>query len=43
MAQSLASMRHLGGIGSIALAEKDYDKALAELAQANQQNAQDLY
>lgn len=30
-------------IGSIALAEKDYDKAIAELAQANQQNPQDLY
>jgi len=29
--------------GSIALAEKDYDKAIAELAQANQQNPQDLY
>jgi len=29
--------------GSIALAEKNYDKALAELAQANQQNPQDLY
>jgi tetratricopeptide (TPR) repeat protein len=30
-------------IGSIALEEKDYDKALAELAQSNQQNPQDLY
>jgi len=29
--------------GSIALAEKDYDKAIAELAQANSQNPQDLY
>jgi len=29
--------------GIIALAEKDYDKAAAELAQANQQNPQDLY
>ena len=27
----------------IALAEKDYDKAIAELQQANQQNPQDLY
>ena len=30
-------------LGSIALEEKDYDKAVAELAQANQQNPQDLY
>lgn len=30
-------------LGSIALAEKDYDKAIAELAQSNQQNPQDLY
>ncbi len=29
--------------GMIALEEKDYDKAIAELAQANQQNPQDLY
>jgi len=29
--------------GIIALAEKNYDKAIAELAQANQQNPQDLY
>ena len=29
--------------GMIALAEKDYDKALAELSQANQQNPQNLY
>jgi len=29
--------------GMIALAEKDYNKAIAELAQANQQNPQDLY
>ncbi len=29
--------------GIIALAEKDYDKAIAELLQANQQNPQDLY
>lgn len=29
--------------GMIALAEKDYDKALAELAQANLQNPQNLY
>jgi len=29
--------------GIIALAEKDYDKAVAELQQANQQNPQDLY
>ena len=29
--------------GSIALAEKDYDKAIAELQQANQQNPYDLY
>ena len=29
--------------GLIALAEKDYDKALAELPQANQQNPQNLY
>lgn len=29
--------------GQIALAEKDYDKALAELQQANQQNPQNLY
>ncbi|MDQ2869514.1 MAG: hypothetical protein M3S32_02135 [Acidobacteriota bacterium] len=29
--------------GIIALAEKDYDKAIAELQQANQQNPQDLY
>lgn len=30
-------------VGTIALAEKDYDKALAELQQANQQNPQNLY
>jgi tetratricopeptide (TPR) repeat protein len=29
--------------GIIALAEKDYDKAIAELSQANQQNPQDFY
>jgi tetratricopeptide (TPR) repeat protein len=29
--------------GMIALAEKDYDRALAELQQANQQNPQNLY
>jgi tetratricopeptide (TPR) repeat protein len=29
--------------GRIALAQKDYDKAIAELEQANQQNPQDLY
>jgi tetratricopeptide (TPR) repeat protein len=29
--------------GLIALAEKDYDKAIAELSQANQQNPQDFY
>lgn len=29
--------------GMIALAEKDYTKAISELAQANQQNPQDLY
>ncbi len=29
--------------GIIALAEKDYDRAIAELQQANQQNPQDLY
>jgi tetratricopeptide (TPR) repeat protein len=29
--------------GMIALAEKDYDKALAELQQASQQNPQNLY
>lgn len=29
--------------GTIALAEKDYDKAITELSQANQQNPQDLY
>lgn len=29
--------------GIIALAEKDWDKAIAELQQANQQNPQDLY
>lgn len=29
--------------GIIALAEKDWDKAIAELGQANQQNPQDLY
>ena len=29
--------------GMIALAEKDYNKAIAELAQANQQNPYDLY
>jgi tetratricopeptide (TPR) repeat protein len=29
--------------GMIALAEKDYDKAIAELQQANQQNPQDLF
>jgi tetratricopeptide (TPR) repeat protein len=29
--------------GQIALAEKDWDKALSELAQANQQNPQNLY
>jgi tetratricopeptide (TPR) repeat protein len=29
--------------GMIALAEKDYDKAVAELQQANQQNPQNLY
>lgn len=29
--------------GMIALAEKDYDKAIAELQQANQQNPQNLY
>jgi tetratricopeptide (TPR) repeat protein len=29
--------------GIIALAEKDYDKAIAELQQANQQNPQNLY
>jgi tetratricopeptide (TPR) repeat protein len=30
-------------MGSIALAEKDYDKAIAEFQQANQQNPYDLY
>ncbi|HSQ23198.1 MAG TPA: tetratricopeptide repeat protein [Pyrinomonadaceae bacterium] len=30
-------------IGMIALEEKDYDKAVSELAQANQQNPYDLY
>jgi tetratricopeptide (TPR) repeat protein len=30
-------------VGMIALAEKDYDKAIAELKQANQQNPYDLY
>ncbi|HXM34385.1 MAG TPA: tetratricopeptide repeat protein [Pyrinomonadaceae bacterium] len=30
-------------IGSIALEEKDFDKAIAELAQSNQQNPRDLY
>jgi len=30
-------------IGMIALAEKDYDKAISELQQANQQNPYDLY
>ena len=30
-------------VGMIGLAEKDYDKALAELEQANQQNPQNLY
>jgi tetratricopeptide (TPR) repeat protein len=29
--------------GMIALAEKDYDKAIAELQQSNQQNPYDLY
>jgi tetratricopeptide (TPR) repeat protein len=29
--------------GTIALAEKDYDKAITELTQANPQNPQDLY
>lgn len=29
--------------GIIALAEKDYDRAITELLQANQQNPQDLY
>jgi len=29
--------------GLLALAQKDYDKAIAELSQANQQNPQDLY
>jgi tetratricopeptide (TPR) repeat protein len=29
--------------GMVALEEKDYNKAIAELAQANQQNPQDLY
>jgi tetratricopeptide (TPR) repeat protein len=29
--------------GIVALAQKDYDKAVAELSQANQQNPQDLY
>ncbi|HTY42513.1 MAG TPA: tetratricopeptide repeat protein [Thermoanaerobaculia bacterium] len=29
--------------GIVALAEKDYDKAIAELSQANQQNPQDFY
>ena len=29
--------------GMIAMAEKDYDKAIAELQQANQQNPQNLY
>ena len=29
--------------GTIALAEKDWDRAIAELSQANQQNPQDLY
>jgi tetratricopeptide (TPR) repeat protein len=29
--------------GMIALAEKDYNRAISELAQANQQNPQDLY
>ena len=29
--------------GTIALAEKDYDRAIAELLQANEQNPQDLY
>jgi tetratricopeptide (TPR) repeat protein len=30
-------------VGMIALEEKDYDKALSELQQANQQNPYDLY
>ena len=29
--------------GMVALADKDYDKALAELQQANQQNPQNMY
>ena len=39
--QQVKNAHELDGI--IALAQKDYDKAIAELAQANQQNPQDLY
>ena len=38
---SLKNAHELDGI--IALAEKDYDRAIAELSQANPQNPQDLY
>jgi tetratricopeptide (TPR) repeat protein len=39
--QQVKNAHELDGI--LALARKDYDKAIAELAQANQQNPQDLY
>lgn len=42
--QNLAQLRQAHALaGMIALAEKDYDKAIAELQQANQQNPYDLY
>jgi tetratricopeptide (TPR) repeat protein len=43
-AKNPAQVRQAHGLlGMIALAEKDYDKAITELQQANQQNPQDLY
>lgn len=43
-AQNPAQVRNAHELdGIIALAEKDYDRAIAELLQANQQNPQDLY
>ena len=42
--KNAAQVRNAHGLdGQIALAEKDYDKAVTELLQANQQNPQDLY
>ena len=43
-AKNPAQVKNAHGLdGQIALAEKDYDKAIAELLQANPQNPQDLY